>query len=320
MRAVALATVAKERGRFLGALFSKTVDRFDELEGFRLGAAFSFYATFAIFPLVLLTVTLLGIVIGNDAPTRDRVVSALAGADDSIRSILDQTLATMQQSRGARKTSAIIGLVSLLFSASGAFVELDFSLNKIWRVKPRVGKTIVGKVRIFVSERLSGFACVFGIGLFMMASLVSSTVLGAIADRARYKLTPALLQTAELATSIALLSLALAAAFHFVVRSRPAFRDVIGGAVLTTVLLTILKAIFALYLSHLTSYSAYGVVGGVLALATWIYLSAQLIFFGATLTRVHCEMCGCPGTKAREEQLPGLADDRRGALAARATT
>jgi membrane protein len=103
-----------------------------------------------------------------------------------------------------------------------------------------------------------------------------------------------------MAVSIVLLSLVFAAAFHFVPRSKPPFRDVIGGAVLTTVLLTVLKAVFALYLSHLTSYSAYGIVGGVLALATWIYLSSQIIFFGATVTRVHCELTGCPAAKERE--------------------
>jgi membrane protein len=294
------ARTAKERARFLGELLAKTADRFDDLEGFRLGAAFSYYSTFAIFPLLLLMVTAVGFVIGNDAPARDRILASLGSADASMRSVLDQTLTTMQQSQGARKTSAIIALVSLLFSASGAFVELDFSLNKIWQVKPRCGKGIIGKVKVFLNERLSGFACVAAIGLFMLASLVLSSALSAIADRAHYKLTPALLQTAELALSIGLLSLVFAAAFHFVPRSRPPFRDVIGGAVLTTVLLTVLKAVFALYLSHLTSYSAYGIVGGVLALATWIYLSSQIIFFGATLTRVHCEMTGCPAVKQRE--------------------
>jgi membrane protein len=291
---------AKTHLRFLGELFSKSADRFDDLEGFRLGAAFSYYSTFAIFPLLLLTVTLVGFVVGDDAPTRDRILGSLGGADASMRAVLDQTLTTMQQSQGARKTSVIIGLVSLLFSASGAFVELDFSLNKIWKVKPRCGKGIVGKVKVFFSERLSGFACVAAIGFFMIASLVLSSGLTAIADRAHYKMTPALLQTAEVALSIILLSLVFAAAFHFVPRSRPPFRDVIGGAVLTTVLLTVLKAVFALYLSHLTSYSAYGIVGGVLALATWIYLSSQVIFFGATLTRVHCELTGCPAAKERE--------------------
>jgi membrane protein len=273
------AGAAKEHARFLASLFSKAADRFDDLEGFRLGAAFSYYATFAIFPLVLLTVTLVGYVLGDDAVTRDRILAEVGTADASVRTVIAQTLTSMQQSHGARGISAVIGLATLLFSASGAFVELDFALNKIWQVKPRCGKGILGKVSVFLHERLSGFACVAAIGLFMVISLITSSALGAIAKRADYTLTPAILQTAELAVS---------------------FRDVIGGAVLTTVLLTVLKAVFALYLSHLTSYSAYGIVGGVLALATWIYISSQIIFFGATLTRVHCEMTGCPAAKERE--------------------
>lgn len=293
----------KQRLGFLGTLFAKSADRFDDLEGFRLGAAFSYYATFAIFPLVLLTVTVVGFLIGDDAPTRERILSSLGGADASTRDVIAQTLTSMQTNSGARKASAVIGLLSLLFSASGAFVELDFSLNKIWQVKPRCGKGIVGKVKIFLAERLSGFACVAGIGLFMIASLVSSSTLNALA-KGPYKV-PALLHGAEVAVSIALLAAAIAAAFHFVPRSRPPFRDVIGGAVLTTVLLTLLKSLFAVYLSHLTSYSAYGVVGGVLALATWIYLSSQVIFFGATLTRVHGELRGpADASKQRAATAP----------------
>jgi membrane protein len=288
-----LSSTAWERARFLGALFAKTADRFDDLEGFRLGAAFSYYATFAIFPLILLTVTVVGFLVGDDAPARDRIVAAVGSADASMRAVIDQALVAMQQSRGARKTSAVIGVASLLFSASGAFVELYDSLNKIWKVTPRTAKSITGKIRIFLHERLSGFACIAGVGLLMLMSLVASSTLGFIADHAQYRLTPALLQTAELAVSITLISAGLTAAFHFVPRSRPPFRNVAPGAVLTTALLAILKGLFALYLSRLTSYSAYGIVGGFLALATWIYLSSQIIFFGATLTRVHCEMTSC---------------------------
>jgi uncharacterized BrkB/YihY/UPF0761 family membrane protein len=93
----------------------------------------------------------------------------------------------MQESRTARGALFAVGLVTLLFSASGALTELD-----------------------------------------------------------------------ALAVSIALLSTVFAAAFHLVPRSHPPLRDVLGGAVLTTVLPTILKAVFASYLSNLTNYSAYG--------------------------------------------------------------
>jgi membrane protein len=286
------------RLRFLTHLFAKAIDRYDDLEGIRLGAAFSYYATFAIFPLILLTLTVIGFVIGDDASARDRILGAMGSSDASVHGVLEQTLTSMQGSSGARKTSAIVGIATLLLSASGAFVELDFSLNKIWQCSPRTGQGIVGKVGVFVRERLSGFACVLAIGVFMLLSLIFSALLGAVAAHAPHaSFTPALLRALELAVSLGLLSLAFAAAFHFIPRSRPSFRDVIGGAAVTTVLLTLLKAVFALYLAHLTSYSAYGVAGGVLALATWIYLSAQVVFFGATLTRVHCELTGCPAAR-----------------------
>jgi membrane protein len=130
--------------------------------------------------------------------------------------------------------------------------------------------------------------------------IVISSVLGWVAAHATAKLTPALLQTAELA----LLSGVFAMVFHLVPRSRPPLRDVFGGAVLTTVMLTLLKAIFVFYLIRLTSYSAYGLVGGVLALATWICLSSLVIFMGATLTRVRCEMNECRAAKTSFNASP----------------
>lgn len=292
----------KERLRFLFELFKRTGDRFSDVEGFRLGAAFSYYATFAIFPLLLLTVTIFGYVLGDDAPARQRIMSAIASPDSPMLGAIDKTLVAMQESKGMRGISAVIAIATLLFSASGAFVELDFSLNKIWDVPPREGKGILGAIRVYVKERLTGFAIIGGIGATLLASLISSAIFGALAAHANTTLTPALLQTAELTASIVLMSAVFTMTFHFVPRSRPPFREVVGGAVLTTVMLTILKETFAYYLQHLTSYSAYGVVGGVLALATWIYLSSQIIFMGATLTRVHCEMVGCPAAKKRDDE------------------
>jgi membrane protein len=158
---------------------------------------------------------------------------------------------------------------------------------------------------------------VAGIGLVMLASLVSSAVLGAVAQHApRSALTPALLRAAELAMSFVLLTTVFVATFHLLPRTRPPVGDVAFGALLTTVGLTMLKSVFALYLANLTSYSAFGIVGGVLALATWIYVSSLIILFGATLTRVRCEQKGClaamrssPPRPVAEEQAtaPGAA-------------
>lgn len=299
----------KERLRFVIGLFSATAERYSQVEGPRLGAAFAYYATFSIFPAILLGVTVFGFVLGDSAPARERLLDAI-GTPGS-REILEKTLMTMQESRSARGVSALIALGTLLFSASGATVELDNALNKIWCVPPRTAKGLVGTIKTFLHERLSGFAIVIGLGLALLTSLIGSSILSAVAAQARTQihtpLWPALLRTAELALSISLIALVFTLAFHFIPRSRPRFRDVVGGAVLTTVGLTILKELFASFLSGLTSYSAYGVVGGVLALATWIYLSSQIIFFGAQLTRVHAEKLGVVGEC---ETLPATQAER----------
>lgn len=296
----------KDRAKSAVSMISRSYDRFDEVEGFRLGAAFSYYATFAIFPLILLMVTLVGYVIGDNATVRDKILSSVASADPSVTGTIEQTLVSMQDG-SAQKTSAIIGLVSLFISASGAFVELDFALNKIWNVTPRKGEGIVGSVKVFLQERLAGLACVVGVGLFLVLTLVMGALVGVVE---RHTSVPKiLLELGSFFISITLLTGAVSSAFHFVPRSRPPFRDIIPGAFVTALLLVALKALFATYLSKLTSYSAYGVAGGVLALATWIYLSAQIIYFGAIATCVHCEDHGCPaamtkGGKQADEKRP----------------
>jgi membrane protein len=288
----------KKRLHFLFELFKKTGERWSKVEGYRLGASFSYYATFSIFPLLLLAVTVVGFVIGDDAPARERLLAAIGGAGAPVRDVLDKTLTVMQEHSASRGTSAAFALFGLLFSASGAFIELDTTLNRIWCVPDRKSEGFLGTIKTFLLERLSGFVIVGGIGLTLLASLVSSSILSAIGERAKVvdgTWVPAILRTTELALSLVLMSGVVTAAFHLIPRSRPPLRDVVGGAVLTTVMLTILKEVFATYLSKLTSYSAYGLVGGFLALATWIYLSSQIIFFGAQLTRVHAEMLGSVG-------------------------
>jgi membrane protein len=288
-----LATRLRNRVRFLVDLFSDTADRFSENEGFRLVAAFSYYATFSIFPLILLATTVVGFVLGESDAARDRLLDAIASNGSPIREVVDRSLAAMQASRNGRGISAILGLATLLFAASGAFVELDAALNKIWCVPLRQSKGIGGSIRLFIRERLSGFAIVAAMGLTLLVSLVASSILQRLADTAQKALAiplwPAIMRASEVALSLLILATGFTLMFHLIPRSRPPVRIVVRGAILTTVGLMALKELFAAYLGNLTSYSAYGVAGGTLALATWIYLSTVVIFFGAQLTERHAD-------------------------------
>jgi membrane protein len=286
----------KNRLKFLVELFSDTSDRFSENDGLRLSASFSYYATFSIFPLLLLAITVVGFVVGDSEQTKSALLDAIGAPGNPARDVVAKTLETMNASGHARGLSAVIGVVTLLIGASGAFTEVDVALNRIWCVPERKSTGIKGALRVFIQERLASFAIVAGLGLTVLVSLVASSVLSFVTDKTSHiiggPLWPALTKTAEAATSILLLSLVFSLAFHFIPRSRPKMRVVVPGAILTVVFLSILKEVFATYLAHLADYSAYGVAGGVLGLVTWIYLTSTIVFMGAQLTRVHAEKIG----------------------------
>lgn len=284
------------RLKFLVELFSDTSDRFSENDGFRLSASFSYYATFSIFPLLLLAITVVGFVVGDSDATRNELLDAIAKPGNPVRDVVAKTLTAMQASGNARGLSAVIGVVTLFFGASGAFTEVDAALNRIWGVPKLESKGIKGFVLVFLRERLASFAIVGGLGLTVFVSLVASAVLSFVStettDVIGGPIWPAMMKTAEQATSIVLISCVFTLAFHFIPRSRPKMRWVFPGAVLTTVCLSALKEVFATYLAHLADYSAYGYAGGVLGLVTWIYLTTTIVFMGAQLTRIYAEKIG----------------------------
>jgi membrane protein len=276
--------------RATASLLRETASRWVDDECYRLGASLAYYAIFSIFPLLLLSATVLGYALGEGATTRTALVDAVTGATGSpaVRELLDETLASMQVHRTARGVGAVVGLLTLLFGASGVFSELTASLNRIWRVRgpasQSAGQAVVG----FLRDKALSLAIVGLVGLLLFGSLALSTGLSAASNAAR-----ALpWQWIELAVSTAFLTLVLAAMLRALPRAHVQWRDALGGALVAALLLTVLKRLLAWYLAHLGSYAAYGVVGAVLGLLLLIYLASLVVFFGAELSRVYAERFG----------------------------
>jgi membrane protein len=102
----------------------------------RLGASVAFYTLLSLAPLLLVAVSIAGLAFGQQAAVGDLVyqVQDLAGpaGATAVQALLE----------GARNTThgviaTIIGLITLLFGASGVLIELHDALNTIWEV-PRL--------------------------------------------------------------------------------------------------------------------------------------------------------------------------------------
>jgi membrane protein len=277
----------------------------------RLGAALAYYAMFSLFPLLLLSTTAVGYALGSDATLRTRLSDSIAGivASTEVRSLLDDTLTNMQLHRTARGIGAVVGAISLLFSASGVFSELSDSINALWRVKTPDAPTLGGKIARLVRERALAFSVVAVAGLVVLASLAVGTAVAAMKASSESSAALSWLWgPAEFVGSTLLLTGVLAAMYRQLPRARVAWADVLGGAFLAALALSILRRIFAFYLAHIGSYAAYGVVGGVLGLMLLVYLSSLIVFFGVEFARVYADRRGDgPGRAPGEAPVQGAA-------------
>jgi membrane protein len=285
------------------ALFRETGTRWVDDRCDRLGASLAYYAIFSLFPLLLLSLTGVGYALGEGDSIRTKILDSLTGATGSVavRSILDETLASMQAHRTARGIGAVVGVLTLAFGASGVFSELSASLNAIWRVRVPERRSIWRSMVELVTDRAVSLAFVGAAGLLLLCSLVVSTALAALRQSSHVYLA---WWPVELAASLLFSTVALATLYRTLPQTRVTWSDVFGGALLAAVLLTFLRRLLVWFLTHVGSYAAYGAVGGVLGLLLLMYLSSLVMFFGAEFTRVYAERFGSLRGHAKDAPWP----------------
>ena len=254
-----------------------------------LGAALAFYTVFSLGPVPILAIAVAGLAFGQKAAESEfsRQLQTLLGAAGA-RAVQAIIRSANQPALGV--IASTIGIGTLLAGASGAFVELQDALNKIWKVQPRSESILLGVIR----ERVFSFALVLVLGFLLLVSLVVSTALGA-AGNFMAPLLPwpvFLLESVNFLLSSGVIALLLAVIFKYLPDTEIAWADVWIGAAVTSLLLTTGKALVGLYLARSTVTSAYGVAAALIIILTWVYYSAQIFLLGAEATHVYCYKYG----------------------------
>lgn len=254
----------------------------------RLGASLAYYALLSMAPLLVLTVRICEVVFKQSAE-RDLLQQVAAVVGPSSAETLQTLLDSAHHANGLLAT--IIALVTLLFGASGVFVELRGSLNTIWDAPPRRSSTWRG----FIRQRLVSYATVLALGLLLLASLILSAAI-TMTEKFFGDYVPLHLAVMSEFANFVLSLLAFAALFALIFKFVPDVsirrRDVGVGAIVTAVLFVIGKTVLAFYLGTAGVGSTYGAAGSLVALVVWVYYSAQIFLFGAVFTRVYANTSG----------------------------
>lgn len=271
------------------AMLKDTYDCWDKHEAPRLGAALAFYTVLSISPLVIFVVKLVSLVIDKTQAQSHVIgqVQAMVGPQgaEAIQSLLQNA---QKPSTGWAATA--IGLLTLLFGASGVFTELRSALNKIWGVDANISAGVWGLLR----ERFFSFGMVLSIGFLLLVSLLFSAGLAA-AGKFFGGLLPVpawILSAINFLVSFVGIAVLFALIFKFVPETKVRWRDVRLGAVITALLFTIGKLLIGLYIGKASVGSPYGAAGSLIVVTIWVYYSAQIFFFGAEFTHIFAEAQG----------------------------
>ncbi len=270
-------------------LLKKACSAWVEDDAPSLGAAMAFYTIFSLAPVLMVTLAVAGFAFGQKAAEGEILLQlqALVG-ETGARAV--QTVIQSADRPVLGVVASTIAIGTVLVGASGAFIELQAALDKIWRVKRRSESVFLGAIR----KRFLSFGLVLGTGFLLLASLVLSAALGAV-GKFMGNLLPGpvfLLELVNSLLSFGAIMLLLATIFKFVPDTEIAWRDVWIGAAVASLLFTIDKALLGFYLGRSTVASAYGAAGSLVIIMVWIYYSAQILFFGAEVTHVYTNKYG----------------------------
>lgn len=255
----------------------------------RLGAALAYYTVFSIVPLLVVIITVIGLVYGEEA-ARGYIIEQIASlvGPQSAAAIQDMLERAQRPATGILAT--IVAIATLLIGASGFFGQLQDSLNTIWGVEAKGG----GGILKMVKDRFLSFLAVLGTGFLLLVSLVISAALAAMGKwfQGWLPVPEAVLHAVNFLVSLIVVTALFAMIFKMLPDATIAWKDVVVGAAMTAILFTIGKFLIGLYLGKSNVASAYGAAGSLVLILVWVYYSTQILLFGAEFTAVYANRAG----------------------------
>lgn len=269
------------------SFFRKIFKDFSDDECGVRAAALAYYTIFALPPLLILLVLLVGLVWDPAEVQRalETQFSNMVGPDGG-RAIHDM-LAHANRPGSGGVLATIVGVVLLMFGAIGAFMQLQGALNRAWEVKPDPSQ---GGVKRFIMKRILSLGMILGVAFLLIVSLSVSALLSALSTKIAFPQRAFAIM--DLALSFSVLTVMFAAIFRFLPDAEIAWRDVGVGALVTSLLFVVGKFAIGFYLGRSAPGDAYGAASALAIILVWVYYAGMIVLFGAEFTQAWAERRG----------------------------
>ena len=257
---------------------------------FKLSASLSYYTIFAMGPLFIIVISLVGLFFGREA-VEGRIyfqLNDLIGSQAALQ--IQEIIKNIQQTQ-ASTTGAIVGTVVLIIGATGVFTEMQDSINYIWSVKAKPKKSWLK----FLINRALSFSLVVGLGFMLLVSLIVNALLNLLSKEI-VELFPIFSIEVFQWVNCGITLVVITALFMVIYKVLPdaviSWRDAMIGAIVTALLFLGGKFLIGLYLGRANLGVTYGAAASIIILLSWVYYSALILYFGAEFTKHYALQSG----------------------------
>ena len=278
-----------------GLVLFRAANDFLDDKCLKKSASLAYYSVFSIGPLLLILIWALGFFYGNQlsSPTgaRDEIITELVqlfGAD--ITNMLDAAMMKISF-ENEQSLALYIGVGILIFSSTTIFIDIQNSINEIWKIKIKPKK---GWLKLVI-DRLISFSMIIGLGFLLMLSLVLSSVIGILTTffgQHFLEIDMRLIELINSGITFVVTTTLFGLIFAFLPDAKVRFRDILAGALFTALLFLLGKYLIAYYLSNNAIASSYGAAGSVIIMLAFVYYSAAILYYGAEFTKQYAIQFG----------------------------
>jgi membrane protein len=257
----------------------RTLREFSDDHVTDLAAALTYYGVLAIFPMLIVILSVLGL-IGNSV-TQPLLQNLTNVAPGPARTILTGAITNVQSHQGTAGVLFVVGLVLALWSASGYIAAFMRAANVIWDVPE--GRPIYKTIPIRVGVTL---ITVVLLTLSALAVVFTGSLAGKLGDLIGVGSTAVQVWDIVKWPVLLLVVSGILAILYYAAPNvrQPGFRWLSPGSVLAVVLWLVASALFAVYVANFSSYNkTYGALASVIVFLIWLWITNIAILLGAEL-------------------------------------
>ena len=284
--------MSRLKARDLRKILSMSFDEFKANEPLRLAGATAFFTTFALPPILIILVQVIGLVL-NAENLRDTFFRYLG--ETVGRQSAGQVKQVFSGFTAMAKNWAITigGFVFLMFVATTLFKVIKDTLNDLWDVKAKAAKT----VRKQLKSRAISMMVIVVSGILIVGEIVAEGFVS-ILPQYSHQLTPHAANFLKTLLNHGISVLIVTAWFSMLFKVLPdavaSWRVVLAGGLFTGILFTAGKIFIRLGLSSGNLKTIFGTSSALVLLLLFVFYSSFIFYYGACFTKVFANFIGEP--------------------------